>query len=166
MVSRVRRASAPVGFLLRHFRFTSHFTSYFHDLAEHPLADVFFFFFQAEDGIRDRDVTEFRRVLFRSEGNRITGDVSASLASRWGFGHIPVIAGGGDNAAGAIGVGLYHAGQAMLSLGTSGVYFAVSDGFLSNPQQAVHSFCHALPDTWHLMSVMLSAASCLDWRPD
>ncbi len=97
------------------------------------------------------------------EGNRITGDVSASLASRWGIGHIPVIAGGGDNAAGAIGVGLYHAGQAMLSLGTSGVYFAVSDGFLSNPQQAVHSFCHALPDTWHLMSVMLSAASCLDW---
>lgn len=51
----------------------------------------------------------------------------------------------------------------MLSLGTSGVYFAVSDGFLSNPQHAVHSFCHALPDIWHLMSVMLSAASCLDW---
>lgn len=51
----------------------------------------------------------------------------------------------------------------MLSLGTSGVYFAVSEGFLSNPASAVHSFCHALPNTWHLMSVMLSAASCLDW---
>lgn len=97
------------------------------------------------------------------EGNQITGEVSAELAGRWGIGHIPVIAGGGDNAAGAVGVGLYRPGQAMLSLGTSGVYFAVSDGFLSNPQQAVHSFCHALPDTWHLMSVMLSAASCLDW---
>jgi xylulokinase len=51
----------------------------------------------------------------------------------------------------------------MLSLGTSGVYFAVSDGFLSKPESAVHSFCHALPGRWHLMSVMLSAASCLDW---
>ncbi|GAB2940526.1 xylulokinase [Hafnia psychrotolerans] len=97
------------------------------------------------------------------EGCQITGNVSTELAERWGTGCIPVIAGGGDNAAGAVGVGLYRAGQAMLSLGTSGVYFAVSDGFLSNPQQAVHSFCHALPDTWHLMSVMLSAASCLDW---
>jgi xylulokinase len=54
-------------------------------------------------------------------------------------------------------------GQAMLSLGTSGVYFAVSDGYRSNPESAVHSFCHALPGKWHLMSVMLSAASCLDW---
>lgn len=76
---------------------------------------------------------------------------------------IPVIAGGGDNAAGAVGVGMMNAGQAMLSLGTSGVYFAVSDGFLSKPESAVHSFCHALPERWHLMSVMLSAASCTDW---
>ncbi|CNJ38528.1 xylulose kinase [Yersinia aldovae] len=100
-------------------------------------------------------------VLF--EGNQITGHVRADIATRWGMGSIPVVAGGGDNAAGAIGVGLYQSGQAMLSLGTSGVYFAVIDGFLSNPASAVHSFCHALPDTWHLMSVMLSAASCLDW---
>jgi len=97
------------------------------------------------------------------EGNQITGHLLPELASRWNMDSVPVIAGGGDNAAGAVGVGLYKTGQAMLSLGTSGVYFAVSDGFLSNPQQAVHSFCHALPDTWHLMSVMLSAASCLDW---
>ncbi|MEI7221059.1 xylulokinase [Pectobacterium carotovorum] len=97
------------------------------------------------------------------EGSQITGYLRPYIASRWGMDPIPVIAGGGDNAAGAIGVGLYQTGQAMLSLGTSGVYFAVSDGFLSNPQHAVHSFCHALPNTWHLMSVMLSAASCLDW---
>lgn len=58
---------------------------------------------------------------------------------------------------------MINADQAMLSLGTSGVYFAVSDGFLSKPESAVHSFCHALPERWHLMSVMLSAASCLDW---
>lgn len=76
---------------------------------------------------------------------------------------VPVVAGGGDNAAGAVGVGMVDANQAMLSLGTSGVYFAVSEGFLSKPESAVHSFCHALPQRWHLMSVMLSAASCLDW---
>ncbi|AWH88720.1 xylulokinase [Limnobaculum parvum] len=97
------------------------------------------------------------------EGCQITGNVSADIAARWKIGQIPVAAGGGDNAAGAVGIGLYRAGQAMLSLGTSGVYFAVSDGFLSNPESAVHSFCHALPNTWHLMSVILSAASCLDW---
>ncbi|WKV48957.1 xylulokinase [Dickeya fangzhongdai] len=97
------------------------------------------------------------------EGNQITGQLRADIAARWGMPPVPVVAGGGDNAAGAIGVGLYQAGQAMLSLGTSGVYFAVSNGFLSNPQRAVHSFCHALPNSWHLMSVMLSAASCLDW---
>lgn len=97
------------------------------------------------------------------EGNQITGQIHNELALRWGMQPVPVVAGGGDNSAGAVGVGLYQAGQAMLSLGTSGVYFAVSDGFLSNPASAVHSFCHALPNTWHLMSVMLSAASCLDW---
>ncbi|TBL47907.1 xylulokinase [Obesumbacterium proteus] len=97
------------------------------------------------------------------EGSQISGELLASIAQRWHMPVVPVVAGGGDNAAGAVGVGLYRSGQAMLSLGTSGVYFAVSDGFLSNPESAVHSFCHALPNTWHLMSVMLSAASCLDW---
>jgi len=97
------------------------------------------------------------------EGNEVTGALLPALAAHWHLPQVPVVAGGGDNAAGAIGVGLYRQGQAMLSLGTSGVYFAVSDGYLSNPEKAVHSFCHALPNTWHLMSVMLSAASCLDW---
>nr|WP_153880310.1 xylulokinase [Citrobacter freundii] len=97
------------------------------------------------------------------EGSEITGTLLPAVAQAWGLSEIPVIAGGGDNAAGAVGVGMMNAGQAMLSLGTSGVYFAVSDGFLSKPESAVHSFCHALPERWHLMSVMLSAASCLDW---
>lgn len=97
------------------------------------------------------------------EGSEITGQLTADVASRWNMPVVPVVAGGGDNAAGAVGVGIAEAGQAMLSLGTSGVYFAVSDGFLSKPESAVHSFCHALPKRWHLMSVMLSAASCLDW---
>ncbi|EMN0395062.1 xylulokinase [Citrobacter freundii] len=97
------------------------------------------------------------------EGSEITGTLLPDVAKAWGMQEVAVVAGGGDNAAGAVGVGMMNAGQAMLSLGTSGVYFAVSDGFLSKPESAVHSFCHALPERWHLMSVMLSAASCLDW---
>lgn len=97
------------------------------------------------------------------EGTQITGALLPSLAQRWGLGNIPIVSGASDNAAGAIGVGVAAPGQAMLSLGTSGVYFAAADGFRANPQQAVHSFCHALPNTWHLMSVMLSAAACLDF---
>ncbi|MDO4430083.1 MAG: xylulokinase [Lonepinella koalarum] len=97
------------------------------------------------------------------EGCQVTGYLRAEIASQWKMKSVPVVAGGGDNAAGAIGIGLHKAGQAMLSLGTSGVYFVVSDSFTSNPQKAVHSFCHALPARWHLMSVILSAASAVDW---
>ncbi|MGL6258974.1 xylulokinase [Vibrio sp. WXL210] len=97
------------------------------------------------------------------EGSEVTGTLSRHLSQRWGMPCVPVVAGAGDNAAGAIGVGITEPGQAMLSLGTSGVYFAVSDGFLANPESALHSFCHALPGTWHSMSVVLSAASCLAW---
>ncbi|MGL6313596.1 xylulokinase [Vibrio sp. WXL103] len=100
------------------------------------------------------------------EGNQVTGVLTRSVAQKWGMPQVPVIAGGGDNAAGAIGVGITQPGQAMLSLGTSGVYFAVSDGFVSNPESALHSFCHAVPSTWHTMSVILSAASCLKWVAD
>ncbi|KNC10445.1 xylulose kinase [Pantoea sp. RIT-PI-b] len=97
------------------------------------------------------------------EGNQMTGTLLPDVAARWGMKTVPLVAGGGDNAAGAVGVGMVEPGQGMLSLGTSGVYFLVSDGYLSNPQRAVHSFCHALPQRWHLMSVILSAASCLNW---
>lgn len=98
------------------------------------------------------------------EGHEITGYLLPELAKRWSMSRVAVVAGAGDNAAGAIGVGIIHSGQAMLSLGTSGVYFAVSNGYKSNPESAVHSFCHALPQSWHLMSVTLSAASCLQWH--
>jgi len=97
------------------------------------------------------------------EGNEITGYVTSEIASQWEMAPCAVVGGAGDNAAGAIGVEMVDAGSAILSLGTSGVYFTVTDGFLSDPEKAVHSFCHALPGRWHLMSVMLSAASCLTW---
>lgn len=96
------------------------------------------------------------------EGPFPTGYLREDLARRWSLGCLPIAAGGGDNAAGAVGVGVVRPGQAMLSLGTSGVLFAVADGFRQQPALAVHAFCHALPDTWHVMAVMLSAASCLD----
>jgi xylulokinase len=96
------------------------------------------------------------------EGPTMTGILRAEVAERFGLRRIPVVAGAGDNAAGAIGMGIVRPGQGMLSLGTSGVFFVATDSFLANPAQGVHSFCHALPHTWHLMSVMLSAATCLD----
>ncbi|WP_371193785.1 xylulokinase [Glaciecola sp. SC05] len=98
------------------------------------------------------------------EGSQITGFLLPELSKKWGMAKaIPIVAGGGDNAAGAIGAGLIEPGQGMLSLGTSGVYFVVSDQYSASPENAVHSFCHALPMRWHLMSVLLSAASCIQW---
>jgi xylulokinase len=97
------------------------------------------------------------------EGNAVTGQLRAELAEAWGMARVPVVAGGGDNAAGAIGVGVVRPGDAFLSLGTSGVLFLANDGYRPNPAGGVHSFCHALPNRWHQMSVILSAASCVDW---
>ena len=97
------------------------------------------------------------------EGTEVTGKLRAEVASEWGCDSVPVVAGAGDQAAGAAGAGVVSPGQAMLSLGTSGVYFVTTDSFRPNPDRAVHAFCHCLPGTWHQMSVMLSAASCLTW---
>jgi xylulokinase len=88
----------------------------------------------------------------------------AEHVKRWGFRRAPLLAGGaGDNAAGAVGVGAVRPGDAFVSLGTSGVLWATTAGFAPNPAQAVHAFCHAVPDTWHQMGVLLSAASALGW---
>ncbi len=98
------------------------------------------------------------------EGSDASGRLRPDVARRWGLSEDVVVAGGGgDNAAGAIGVGVVDAGQAFLSLGTSGVYFVAGDRFAPNPAGAVHAFCHCLPGRWHQMSVVLSAASCLSW---
>ncbi|QTD55209.1 xylulokinase [Parasphingorhabdus cellanae] len=92
-----------------------------------------------------------------------TGILSADLASRWDIAQVPIAAGGGDNAAGAVGSGVARPGDTMLSIGTSGVIFHVDDQYRPNPAGGVHTFCHALPGLWHQMSVMLSAASAVDW---
>ena len=100
------------------------------------------------------------------EGTQITGTIKYQLASRWQIKAVPIAAGAGDNAAGAVGSGVIFDGQTILSLGTSGVLFSATEKFLANPTQALHSFCHALPNKWHVMSVHLSAAACLQWFAD
>jgi len=97
------------------------------------------------------------------EGTEITGHLSDQVAKLWGMNNVPVIAGGGDNAAGAAGIGVINPNEAFLSLGTSGVYFVANESYNPNPDSAVHTFCHCVPNTWHQMAVVLSAASCLTW---
>jgi xylulokinase len=76
---------------------------------------------------------------------------------------VPVAGGAGDNAAAAIGMGVISAGQAFVSLGTSGVLFAANESYRPDPATAVHTFCHAIPDTWHQMGVILAATDALNW---
>ncbi|HEV6965464.1 MULTISPECIES: xylulokinase [Roseateles] len=98
------------------------------------------------------------------EASQPSGVLKPELAKAWGLGPEVVVAGGaGDNAASAIGIGATRPGDGFISLGTSGVLFVVNDRYRPNPASAVHAFCHALPQRWHQMSVMLSAASCLRW---
>lgn len=98
------------------------------------------------------------------EGSQVSGTLRAALASRWGIPLGVVIAGGGgDNAASGVGVGVVRAGEAFVSLGTSGVLFAANDGYQPDPATAVHTFCHALPNTWHQMGVILACTDALNW---
>ena len=98
------------------------------------------------------------------EGSQPSGILRAELAARWGLATGVIIAGGaGDNAAAGIGVGVVKAGQAFVSLGTSGVLFAANDGYQPAPDTALHTFCHALPATWHQMGVILAATDALNW---
>ena len=79
---------------------------------------------------------------------------------------MPVAAGAGDQAAGALGVGAIAPGPASVVLGTSGVVFSALDAYRADPQARVHVFCHAVPERWHAMGVMLSAAGSLQWFRD
>lgn len=97
------------------------------------------------------------------EGSEVTGTLSKEVAEAWGMDPVPVAGGAGDQAAGAIGAGVIKPGHAFISLGTSGVYFVADDAFRPNPGGGVHTFCHAIPNTWHQMAVLLSAASAVTW---
>lgn len=97
------------------------------------------------------------------EGDAITGYLSHALAEQWQMPVVPIVAGAGDNACGAMAMAVTEPGQAILSLGTSGVFLVATDKPYANTQGAVHNFCHALEERWISMSVSLSAASCLAW---
>jgi xylulokinase len=101
------------------------------------------------------------------EGPAVTGALGKAAAVETGLLRgTPVMAGGGDQSANAVGVGAVDPGTVALSLGTSGVIFASTDRPVFEPAGRVHAFCHAVPERWHLMSVMLSAAGSLRWHRD
>jgi xylulokinase len=101
------------------------------------------------------------------ESPEITGRVSASAASATGLAEgTPVVGGAGDQAAGAVGTGIVQEGRVSISLGTSGVVFAHLDQPRVDPQYRTHTFCHAVPGSWHVMGVMLMAGGALRWYRD
>jgi xylulokinase len=101
------------------------------------------------------------------EGTETTGYVTDEAAVLTGLkAGIPVVAGGGDQAAGAVGMGAVEAGVVSLTVGTSGVVFATTPSALIEPNGRLHAFCHAVPGMWHFMGVMLSAAGSLQWYRD
>jgi xylulokinase len=109
-----------------------------------------------------------RAMLPRTfEGPEVTGAVTSEAAAATGLAAgTPVVGGGGDQAANAVGLGAVRPGIAALSLGTSGVVFAPTAAPSVEPDGLLHAFCHAVPATWHLMGVMLSAAGSLRWLRD
>ena len=101
------------------------------------------------------------------EGTAVAGTLSLAASAATGLpAGIPVVGGGGDQAANAVGTGAVVDGVVALSLGTSGVVFASSDRAIVEKDGRLHAFCHAVPDKWHLMGVMLSAAGSLRWYRD
>ena len=98
------------------------------------------------------------------EGSETSGHLRTDLQKQWGIDQPVVIAGGGgDNAVAACGVGCFNEGNGFVSLGTSGVLLAAKDNYAPNPASAVHTFCHAIPNTWYQMGVTLAATDCLNW---
>ncbi len=101
------------------------------------------------------------------EGPEGTGTLRREVAEELGLPPgIPVAAGGGDNAAAAVGTGIVRPGVVGSSVGTSGVLFAHTEGFTPDPSGRLHAFCHALPGAYHLMAVTLSAGGSLSWWRD
>ncbi|WP_171133040.1 MULTISPECIES: xylulokinase [unclassified Ruegeria] len=98
------------------------------------------------------------------EGNAPGGEVRAQLLHDWGMSGPVIVAGGaGDNAAAACGIGAIDEGTGFLSLGTSGVLLVAKNAYAPDPETAVHCFCHAVPDRWIQMGVILSATNSMNW---
>lgn len=101
------------------------------------------------------------------ESPEVSGKINAEAAALTGLAQgTPVVGGGGDQAAGAVGNGIVEPGIISSTVGTSGVVFAFADKPVVDPKLRVHTFCHAVPDKWHVMGVMLSAGGSLRWYRD
>ena len=101
------------------------------------------------------------------ESPEITSTLHDELAEKYGFRKgLPIVAGAGDQAAGAVGSGVVKTGSVACSLGTSGVVFAQAERFAPEPQGRLHAFCAAVPGTWHYMGVQLSCAGSYQWFGD
>ncbi|SMY09413.1 xylulokinase [Flavimaricola marinus] len=112
------------------------------------------------------DVSHMRRDQMPRlvEGSEAAGTLRSDLAAKWGLAGPVIVAGGaGDNAAAACGIGAMAEGQGFVSLGTSGVLLSARGGYHPAPDTALHTFCHAVPDRWYQMGVMLSATDSLNW---
>lgn len=98
------------------------------------------------------------------EGTDVVGDILPNRAKALGLNaNVKIIAGAADNAAAACGIGALTDGQGFVSLGTSGVLLAGQSACTPLPASAVHTFCHAVPETWYQMGVILSATDSLNW---
>ena len=98
------------------------------------------------------------------EGSELVGTLNSKVAAELALSdNVGVVGGGGDNAAAACGIGAFREGQGFLSLGTSGVLLAAKDNYAPEPASAVHTFCHAVPEKWYQMGVILSATDSLNW---
>jgi xylulokinase len=101
------------------------------------------------------------------ESAQICGKISAAGAAATGLrAGTPVVAGAGDQAAGAVGMGIARAGAVSATIGTSGVVFAATDRPALDPQGRLHTFCHAIPGRWHVMGVTQAAGLSLRWFRD
>ncbi|MDR1534422.1 MAG: xylulokinase [Planctomycetota bacterium] len=158
--SRVRRILLPKDYL--RFRLTGEFAGEMSDASGTLLLDV-----ARREWSRpmlaklDLD-PELLPPIF--ESTEVSGRLSASAAKLLGLPPgVPVAGGGGDQAMGAVGNGIVKKGVASATIGTSGVIFSHTDRMETEPRGRVHTFCHAVPGTWHLMSCMLSAGGMLEW---
>src|SRR5437763_10891430 len=123
------------------------------------------------EGVRAIDAADASGTLLFDVGNRRWSDDvldALDLSRAWlpPASESAEIGGAGDQAAGALGVGIDVPGPLSIALGTSGVVFGVLPGYGTDPQARLHTFCHAVPGTWHAMGVMLSAAGSLRWLRD
>lgn len=161
--AKVRRVLLPKDYV--RFRLTEEFASDASDAAGTLLLDL-----RLRDWSEEiLEALEIPRSWLPTvfEGPEVTGEVSAEAARKTGIpAGTPVIAGGGDNAASAVGAGVIEEGTGLLSLGTSGVIFVHSDEARMDPAGGIHAFCHAVPEEYHLMGVVLSAGGALQWYRD